>query len=150
MTNQIWPARLRTPYVPLGVSIDEGFELFKNFGVITRTEDDGDDKVYRISADGYDAALYERDGIVRSIWYDDPSGRALGIGRERKISLYLRRYRVTGEWGLRMENGWMRYYFNDVDGLQMVYGIHADVIRFNLHAPMLNSSLDAIATRRST
>lgn len=30
-----------------------------------------------------------------------------------------------------MENGWMRYWFNPVDGVNMVYGIHMDVIRFN-------------------
>jgi hypothetical protein len=148
MTNQIWPTRLRTPYVSLGSSIDEGLEVFKKCGVITHIEDEGEDKVYRFSADGYGTALYERRGIVRSIWYDDPSGRALGIGRERKISLYLRRYRVIGEWELRMENGSMRYYFNDVDGLQMVYGIHADVIRFNLHGQAINSSLDAVALSR--
>ena len=86
MTNQVWPTRLRTPHVPLGVSIDEGFEEFKKFGVITRTEDEGDDKVYRISTDSYDAALYERDGIVRSIWYDDPSGRSHGGRRRAYVS----------------------------------------------------------------
>jgi hypothetical protein len=30
-----------------------------------------------------------------------------------------------------MDNGWMRYYFNDVDRLQLVYGMDMDVIRVN-------------------
>jgi len=33
---------------------------------------------------------------------------------------------------MRMDNGWMHYWFNDKEGIQMVYGIHNDVIRFNL------------------
>lgn len=33
---------------------------------------------------------------------------------------------------MRMDNGWMHYWFNDKEEIQMVYGIHNDVIRFNM------------------
>jgi hypothetical protein len=60
-------------------------------------------------------------------------------GEERTYRVSLRGYEIAiydghgveGSWQLRMDNGWMRYYFNDVDRLQLVYGIHMDVIRIN-------------------
>lgn len=148
MTNRIWPASLRTPDIPLGGAVNDSFELLKRYGEIVRVEDENDARVYRTSTEEFSVAIYVRDGIVQSVWYDDPVGRALEIGRQRKISLYLARYRNTGTWELRMENGWMRYYFNDEDNLQMVYGIQADVIRFNVRERVLNSSPNADATRR--
>lgn len=148
MTNRIWPASLRTPHIPLGGAVGDGFELLKRHGEIVRVEDENDTRVYRTNTAEFSVAIYERDGTIQSVWYDDPTGRYLEIGRQRKISLYLARYRNTGSWEVRMENGWMRYYFNDVDNLQMVYGIHADVIRFNLRERVLNSTPDNAATRQ--
>jgi hypothetical protein len=65
------------------------------------------------------------------VWYDDPSGRDSQQGKEQKVLLYLERYGARADWELRMDNGWMRYWFNEAAHASMVYGIHMDVIRFN-------------------
>jgi hypothetical protein len=41
------------------------------------------------------------------------------------------RFTKNGSWQLRINNGWMKFYFNDVDHMQLVYGLHMDVIRIN-------------------
>lgn len=48
--------------------------------------------------------------------------------------MYLDRYSSLNNWELRLDNGWMQYWFNDVDKMQMVYGLHKDVIRFNQYS----------------
>ncbi len=56
---------------------------------------------------------------------------AAWFGRRRKLSLYMRRFTQHGKWELRIDNGWMRFFFNDADGACVVYGIHKDVVRIN-------------------
>jgi hypothetical protein len=80
---------------------------------------------------GYEIAIYDALGVVSSVWYNDPAGRVTSFGKRRKVRLYMQRFTKAGSWQLRMDNGWMKYYFNDVDRLQLVYGAHMDVIRIN-------------------
>jgi len=95
--------------------------------VETRSEEHS----FRVDGPQYSAAIYADGDRIKSVWYDDPAGRGSARGRARKIELYLSRYGQLSNWEQRMENGWMRYWFNPVDGAAMVYGIHMDVIRFN-------------------
>jgi len=101
MNNQL-PEELITPHVPLGLMLDEGISILESTG-----------------------------NEVGSVWYDDSTGRESTWGIEKKIEMYLERYGLLSNWELRMENGWMRYWFNPNDHASMVYGIHNDVIRFN-------------------
>jgi hypothetical protein len=92
---------------------------------------DREEQTYRVSLPGYQMAIYEQGGVVSSVWYDDPAGRLTPFGKRRKIKLYMDRFTKNGSWQLRINNGWMKFYFNNVDRMQLVYGLHMDVIRFN-------------------
>ena len=76
-------------------------------------------------------AVYESDGKVSSVWYNDPTGRDVIFGKKKKIALYLQRYGIARDWEKRMNNGWITFYFNDVAQVSMAYGNDMDVIRFN-------------------
>jgi hypothetical protein len=129
--NGVWPSKISTPHVDLGVSISAGLKILESTGGSVFEEADGRERTYRVNLPNYEMAVYDTDGIVSSVWYNDPAGRLTPFGRERKIKLYMARYTRRGQWDLRMENGWMKYYFNDTDAVQIVYGIHMDVIRIN-------------------
>ncbi|NOV29573.1 hypothetical protein [Methylomonas sp. ZR1] len=129
--NIIFPKKLYTPVIPLGISIKEGLEILSTFGA-PEIEKTGDDMSFRINTPEFDMAIYEENAFVKSVWYDDPLGRIWKVGKKRKISLYLERYGNKEDWELRMNNGWMDYYFNEKSKAAMVYGIHNDVIRFNV------------------
>lgn len=129
--NILLPKRLYSPVIPLGISIDEGLAILNTLGA-TKIEKDGEDVSYRVSAQEFDVAIYEDHGIVKSVWFNDPLGRIWKLGKKRKIKLYLERYGSMEDWELRMNNGWMEYYFNEKSNVAMVYGIHNDVIRFNI------------------
>jgi hypothetical protein len=89
------------------------------------------ERLYQVSNSAYDVAIYETNGSVSSVWYDDPIGRFWNRGRQKKVNLYLSRYDVISNWEARLNNGYIQFYFNDVLGLNMAYGLHKDVIRFN-------------------
>lgn len=98
-------------------------------------EMDGETRSFRVNLPDFEMAVYETDGVVSSVWYNDPVGRLTWLGKRRKIQLYQQRFLANGEWELRISNGWMRHHFNDIDRLHMVYGIHMDVIRINDMGP---------------
>lgn len=130
--NKIWPNKLISPHIELGSSIERGIEVLKEYGVPTYSKNE-DEIVHRISAIGFDMAIYEHKGIVSSVWYNDSVGRLWSIGKKRKIKLYLARCDTLKNWEARLNNGWIQFYFNDAKSLSMAYGIHKDVIRFNLN-----------------
>ena len=128
--NRIWPTKIITPHVDLGVSLHVGVAVLRSTGALVY----GEKRTYRVSLPGYQMAIYERGGFVSSVWYDDPAGRLTPFGKRRKIKLYMDRFTKNGSWQLRINNGWMKFYFNDVDHIQLVYGLHMDVIRINSSA----------------
>ena len=129
--KNIWPKSIETPHVPLGIDIEEALEILKSVTPKVSKENIDGELSYRINSDYFDMAIYENHGKVSSVWYNDPSGRLTPFGRKRKINLYLNRYGDINFWEKRMNNGWMTYYFNDVDSVAMVYGNDKDVIRIN-------------------
>ena len=94
-------------------------------------EMDGGTRSVRVNLRQFQMAVYETEGIVSSVWYNDPAGRLTSFGRRKKIDLYLQRFTVNGEWEPRLSSGGIVHFFNDIDGFHMAYGVHMDVIRFN-------------------
>ena len=129
--NRIWPRKIITPHVDLGVSLHVGVAVLRSTGAVVSEEVDGEQRTYRVSLPGYQMAIYDGGGFVSSVWYDDPAGRLTPFGKRRKIKLYMDRFTKNGSWQLRINNGWMKFYFNNVDRMQLVYGLHMDVIRIN-------------------
>jgi hypothetical protein len=129
--NIILPKKLYSPVIPLGISINEGLEILNAIGK-PEMEKECEDISYRVNTPEFDVAIYEENGFVKSVWYNDPLGRIWKLGKKRKIKLYLEKYGNKEDWELRMNNGWMEYYFNEKSNAAMVYGIHNDVIRFNI------------------
>lgn len=127
----IWPRRIVTPHVDLGMRIEDGLKILESTGGSVFEEADGEEKTYRVNLPKYEMAIYDTDGIVTAVWYNDPEGRLTRFGKERKIRLYMARYTKRGQWELRIQNGWMNFYFNDADEVGLVYGIDMDVIRIN-------------------
>ncbi|MCQ9376120.1 hypothetical protein NMQ14_17880 [Methyloversatilis sp. XJ19-13] len=121
---------LATPHIAVGAEIDEAVAVLQRFGRPTR-EDSEREYCYRVETPLFGLAVYPQGVIVRSVWYDDPTGRETEQGRINKVHTYLTRYGPLTNWELRLDNGWMHYWFNPVDHAQMVYGLHKDVIRFN-------------------
>lgn len=124
------PDHLDSPHIPLRTSLDDGLAILRVFGNNVEQELELE-QCFKIKTASFQVAIYPRGSEVGSIWYDDPAGRDSPAGRERKVQLYLERYGPLANWELRLNNGWMRYWFNPKDGAAMVYGIHNDVIRFN-------------------
>jgi len=121
---------LGTPHIPLGLPIQEGIAVLEGIGT-PMGEKSGHEFCFRVRTPRFSVAIYPRDGIIRSVWYDDPIGREFERGRWEKVEGYLSRYGSLLHWERRLDNGWMHYWFNPIDRAQMVYGIHKDVIRFN-------------------
>lgn len=130
MLNKILPKKLITPHVELLIPIKDGVRILERVGNEIVEEKEGEHAFF-VSSDKFEMRIYEKNGLVESVWYDDPMGRIWPGGKTRKINLYLERYGSLSNWELRMNNGWMKYYFNDVDEVGVVYGIHNDVIRVN-------------------
>ncbi len=120
--------QLRTPHIPLRSSLAEALVLLDSLGYPIVMDDD---RSLRVDTPEFNVAIYPHEGHVKSTWYDDPLGRTSDEGIEAKINLYLTRYGALAHWELRLDNGWMRYWYNPTYGVSMVYGIHNDVIRFN-------------------
>lgn len=128
--KKIWPTKLNSPHIELGIPIDIGLQIIHSCGEPVISEDN-DSKIYTVSTKQFSVAIHEKNGVVSSSWYDDTSGRIWSGGRARKIDLYLARLDNLKNWELRLNDGYIQFYFNDVMGLTMAYGIHKDVIRFN-------------------
>ena len=129
--NIIWPKKLFSPKIELGISLEKGLKILSRLGNPIE-ELEGKEVSYRVNSSEFDVAIYETDGIVTSVWFNDSLGRIWAKGKAMKIRLYLARYGNPDDWELRIDNGWMHYYFNDKAGCNMVYGVDNDVIRFNL------------------
>jgi hypothetical protein len=125
------PFIIDMPHIPLGVALAEGLAILRSIGNVEEEFDR--ERCYSVRSSRHSAAIYEANGVVSSVWYDDPLGRQSDDGRKQKVSLYLARYGALENWQMRMNNGWMEYWFNPEDRAAMVYGIHKDVIRFNQH-----------------
>ena len=129
--DRIWPRALTTPHVELGVPLDVGLAVLRSTGAAVREEMERDERSYRIDLPNYAMAIYDRAGVVSAVWYGDSAGQLTPFGKSRKLKLYMQRFTKNGKWDYRMNNGWMKYYFNDIDRVGLVYGIHMDVIRIN-------------------
>ncbi|MBL4783464.1 MAG: hypothetical protein JKX92_14605 [Porticoccaceae bacterium] len=105
--------------------------MLKKLGDLVEERDDKE-RSYRVDTQEYDVAIYDKDGIVTSVWFNDPLGRIWSKENVMEVKLYLARSGKPEDWELRLNNGWMYYHFNDQAGVNMVYGAHSDVIRFNL------------------
>jgi hypothetical protein len=117
---------LTSPHVPLGISSAEAQNLLRG-----ATPLDLEDGSLGFTHGGVEIALYSSEGVVTSVWYNDPAGRDSPAQRQRKVAAYLRRYGDPAYWERRMDNGWMHYWFNVPSQVAMVYGLHMDVVRFN-------------------
>ena len=128
------PLELRSVHVPLRLPIAGALRLLRELELPIQESND-DEYHYRVDGRGYRVAIYPVDGLIRSVWYDDPTGRESDDGIRAKTELYLLRYGPISNWRKGMTNGWMDYWFNDSDHVGMVYGIQMDVIRFNVIDP---------------
>jgi hypothetical protein len=129
----IWPVRLTTPHVHLGVPIREGLRILESTGAPVRELREDDARSHRVDLPEFGMAVHEADGIASAVWYDDPAGRLTPFGRRRKVRLYMARY-ASGSWRLHAEGGGLVHFLNDGDGvhgLHLVYGAHMDVIRID-------------------
>lgn len=123
--------KLLTPHVPLGIAESDARALLGSMVLVARS-----DGSLGFSLKGAEIVIHVANGVVSSVWYDDPTGRTSSAGREAKVAAYLSRYGDMDAWECRMDNGWMRYWFNSPAHAAMVYGLDRDVIRFNLwHDP---------------
>ncbi len=129
--HRLWPRKIITPHVQLAIPLSEGLKILNATGgsLVEGFEHDG--KMHRVNLPNFEMAVYETNGKVSSVWYNDPAGRWTGLGRNRKLRLYMDRYTESGAWEKRLNNGWMTFYFNDTDGVSLVHGTHMDVIRIN-------------------
>ena len=125
----LFPRKLVTPHIPLGMDIAQALSILRALGEVT--EENDKERSFRVTTPDFSCAVYEADGRVKAVWFNDPVGRIWKIGKQRKIRLYLARYGRLEDWEERMDNGWMKYFFNENAQVAMVYGLHMDVIRFN-------------------
>lgn len=131
MMQSFWPMRLHTPHFELGSSFAVGLARLHEMGEVNEETTAQDGHMARVDTAEYSVALYEKQGRIGAVWYDDPGGRTFAIGKRRKILLYLRRFTKLGTWRQTLDNGYMLWWYNEVDDRILVYGLHADVIRVN-------------------
>jgi len=129
--RRIWPSQLQTPHVDLAIPVADAVAVLEATGATVDEEYDGDERAFRVSLPGFEMAIYDVNGKVSVVWYNDPAGRLTAFGRRRKVRLYMDRYTESGDWERRLGNAWMDYFWNDEDSVQLVYGIDKDVIRIN-------------------
>lgn len=125
--------QLRTPHIQVGSSMAEAIEIVSRLGNARRGEPD-EEGCYRVETPLFALAVYPDGETVGSVWYDDPIGRESEAGRSEKVQAYLQRYGPHANWERRLDNGWMHYWFDPTDKVQMVYGVDRDVIRFNKYS----------------
>jgi sigma-B regulation protein RsbQ len=121
---------LSTPHIPVGSKLASALVLLESCAddVVLL---EGDERGYRATAKQWELIIYCDADEVNAVCYDDESGRRLTESKLAKVHRYLSRYGSLTNWEMRMDNGWMRYWFNPLARVAMVYGIHMDVIRFN-------------------
>lgn len=126
------PSHLTVPFVPIGIGLDEGVAILSEMGVDLH-EENNTERSFKVRVGEASVAIFTRGRSVDSVWYDDPVGRWSAQGKKKKIELHLARYACLSGWSVWNENGWMKYWKHDTAQMRMVYGVHMDVIRFNLH-----------------
>jgi hypothetical protein len=129
--NYLWPKKLATPNIELGIPVKQGLEILSSFGEPVEERDE-EEHSYRVDTSGFSLAIYNADGVVKGVWFDDPLGRIWARGKAMKINLYLARYGKPEDWELRLNDEWMHHHYNENADVIMVYGVHNDVIRFNM------------------
>ena len=122
---------LGTPHIPLGIDVAEAHAVLSSLGSVVSDEEVSGERCFSVEAPGFRMGVYPDDEVVRSVWYDDPLGRPSARQVAKKVELYLARYGSLSGWEMRMDNGWMHYWFHVEAGATMVYGTHKDVLRFN-------------------
>ena len=122
---------ITTPHIPLNISSDDALRILKSVSLDIEIEREDEATVYRTTGNGFQFGFYEKNGIVSSTWYNDPSGRRTKFGKRKKVGLYLERYGDKEKWEKGINNGWIQFFFNESEKVGMAYGIHMDVIRFN-------------------
>jgi hypothetical protein len=132
MFQSFSPTELRTPHIPLRIDLADGLTILESMGVEIMPMD-GRERGFQASRLLFSAAVYSAGDKVDSVWYNDTAGRFTAHGKRAKIDLYLSRYGLLSDWEMRMENGWMRYWYNPTSKAAMVYGIDKDVLRFNMY-----------------
>ncbi len=68
-----WPKKLFSPDIQLCISIEKGMEMLKKL-VDAVEERDDKEHAYRVDTPEYDVAIYDKEGIVTSVWFNDPLG----------------------------------------------------------------------------
>jgi hypothetical protein len=121
---------VRSLHIPLRLSVENGLALLRELE-LPIVEHRDDEHHFRVDARGYNVAIYPVDGVIRSVWYDDPTGRGSKRNLPRKIRCYLSRYGELKNWRKGFSNGWMDFWYNERDRVGMVYGLDMDVVRFN-------------------
>jgi hypothetical protein len=132
LSRFLTPNSLALPFVPLGVELQTGLAILSSLGESIVEEKDKEHS-FKVQLAESAMAIYTRGSNVDAVWYDDPLGRWSVGGKQKKIELHLARYGPLENWTLWNENDWMKYWRNTSTPVRMVYGIHMDVIRFNLH-----------------
>jgi hypothetical protein len=122
-------ASLPTPHVAVGSALDTALPQLKGLGALVEVKEP--EYCYRVETPDFALAVFPDSSRIRSVWYDDPTGRGDPRGVEEKIEAYLIRYGPMKDWEIRLNNGLMHYWFNPKAHASMVYGLHKDVIRFN-------------------
>ncbi|MCJ8273605.1 MAG: hypothetical protein MJK04_29920 [Psychrosphaera sp.] len=123
--------KLESPHIPLGISLDEGIEILKSVTPAIEKHKDEEDDFYKIINDNWECGFYEKGGLITSTWYNDPAGRDTDDGVNLKVTQYLSRYGELDDWEDGINNGWIQFFLNTNSGVNMAYGLHKDVIRFN-------------------
>jgi hypothetical protein len=121
---------LSAPHIAVGSSVASALTMLNSCADQVFPLE-GDERGYSASSNSWDLIIYAAADEVDAVWYDDESGRGFAQSKLSKIHQYLARYGALQDWELRIDNGWMRYWFNASAGVAMVYGVHKDVIRFN-------------------
>jgi len=122
---------LKTPHIPLGISLDEGIEILGGVSSEIKKYEEEKEDFYKVQEGDWECGFYAKNGMVHSAWYNDPYGRDDEMGINRKVTLYLARYGNIEDWEDRLNNGWIQFFFNEKSGVNMAYGLHKDVLRFN-------------------
>jgi hypothetical protein len=120
---------LSAPHIPVRSSVASALSLLESCANQVLPLE-GDERGYSASSAGWELIIYADADEVKAVLYDDESGRGSTQSKLLKIHQYLVRYGPLTDWEMRMDNGWMRYWFNVSAGVRMVYGVHKDVVRF--------------------
>lgn len=92
MFTKVWPTKINTPHIPLGIPLSDGIEILRSISENIIQENDGKEISYKVVVDNFSVAIYEKSGLVNSVWYDDPVGRLFSFSKRKKLRMYLNRY----------------------------------------------------------